>query len=125
MELQRPRITPIMPQCDLGIYLKALSKPPHEPLWEVSLEHLTLRSIFLLAMALAGRRTELQALVFDQKYFQFKPKGAGIALCFNPEFVRKNQKPNHVNDPWYIPAIPIGKSEFGTPTAEPPEWRKG
>ena len=28
---------------------------------------------------------------------------------------RKNQKPNQVNDPWYIPAVPTGKSEFGAP----------
>ena len=27
--------------------------------------------------------------------------------------MRKNQKPNQVNDPWYIPAVPTGKSEFG------------
>ena len=27
----------------------------------------------------------------------------------------KNQKPNQVNDPWYIPAIPTGKPEFGAP----------
>ena len=29
--------------------------------------------------------------------------------------MHKNQKPNQVNDPWYIPAVPTGKSEFGTP----------
>ena len=25
----------------------------------------------------------------------------------------KNQKPNQVNEPWYIPVVPTGKSEFG------------
>ena len=29
--------------------------------------------------------------------------------------MRKNQKPNQVNDTWYIPAVPTGKSEFGAP----------
>ena len=62
-------------------------------------------------MAEAGRRSELQTLMFDQKYLQFKPKGAGVS----PKFMRKNQKPNQVNDPWYIPAVPTGKSEFGAP----------
>ena len=66
-------------------------------------------------MASAGRRSELQALRFDQNYIQFKPKGAGVTLYFSPEFMRKNQKPNQVNDPWYIPAVPTGKSEFGAP----------
>ena len=89
-------------------------------------------------MASAGRRSELQALVFDQKYVQFKPKGAGVTLYFSPKFMQKNQKPNQVNDPWHIPAVPTGKSEFGTPNCpmrplqyyhryltEHPELRKG
>ena len=32
MELQRPRVMPVLPQWDLGIVLEALSKPPCEPL---------------------------------------------------------------------------------------------
>ena len=68
MELQRPRVTPVFPQWDLRIVLEALSKPPCEPLREVSFKHLTLKTVFLLAMASAGRRSELQALRFDQNY---------------------------------------------------------
>ena len=65
IELQRPRLTPVLPHFDLGIVLEALSKPPYEPLREASLKHLTLKTVFLLAMALAGIGSELQALVFD------------------------------------------------------------
>ena len=115
MELQRPRVTSFLPQWDLGIVLEALSKFPYEPSREASLKHLTLKTVFLLAMASAGRHSELQALMFDQKYVQFKPKGVGVTLYFSPEFMRKNQKPSQVNDPWYIPAVPTGKSEFGAP----------
>ena len=102
MELQRPRVTPVLPQWDLGIVLEALSKPPYEPLREASFKHLSLKTVFLLAVASAGRRSELPALRFDQNYIQFKPKGAGVTLYFSPEFMRKNQKPNQVNDPWFI-----------------------
>ena len=115
MELQRPRATPVLPQWDLGIVLEALSKPPYEPLREASFKHLTLKTVFLLAMASAGRRSELHALRFDQNYIQFKPKGSGVTLYFSPEFMRKNQKSNQVNDPWFIPAIPTGRPEFGAP----------
>ena len=93
--------------------LEALSKPPYEPLQEASLKCLTLKTVFLIGMASAGRRSELQALVFDPKYIQFKPKGAGFTLYFSPELMRKNQRPNQVSDPWYIPAVPTGKSDFG------------
>ena len=125
MELQRPRLTPVLPQWDLGFVPEALSKPPYEPealskppyepLREASLKHLTLKTVFLLAMASGGRRSKLQALVFDLQYIQFKPKGAGVTLYFTPEFMRKNQRPNHVNDPWYIPAVLTGRPEFGAP----------
>ena len=64
MELQRPRVTPVFPQWDLGIVLEALSKPPCEPLREASFKLLTLTTVFLLAMASAGKCSELQALRF-------------------------------------------------------------
>ena len=78
MELWMPRQMPSVPEWDLGIVLQALSKPPYEPLQEASLKYLTHKTIFLLAMASAGRRSELQAFEFDSKYFQFKPKVAGV-----------------------------------------------
>ena len=81
MDLKRPRMTPVLPQWDLGIMLEALSKFPYEPLREASLEHkLTLKTVCLLAMASAGRCSELQALVFDPQYIQSKPKGAAVTL---------------------------------------------
>ena len=45
----------------------------------------------------------------------FRPKGAGVPLYLSPEFMRKNHKPNQDNHPWYIPAVPTGKSDFGAP----------
>ena len=74
MELQRPRMNLVLPQWDLGIVLEALNKPPYELLREASLKHLTLKTVLLLAMASAGRCSELQALVFDLQYIQFKPR---------------------------------------------------
>ena len=59
MELQRTRVTPFLPQWDLGIALGALCKSPYESLREASLKHLTLKTIILLAMASTGRRSEL------------------------------------------------------------------
>ena len=76
--------------------------------------------------------------MFDPQYIQFKPKGAGVTLYFTPEFMRKNQRPNQVNDPWYIPVVLTDKPDFGTPNCpvralryyhrymtEHPELRKG
>ena len=127
MELQRPRFTPALPHWDLGIVLEALSKPPYEPLREASLKHLTLKTVFLLAMASGGRRSELQALVFDSQYIQFKPKGAGVTLYFTPEFMRKNQRPTIRGTYQRFRLV-----QFGAPNcpvraliSEHPELRKG
>ena len=90
-------------------------------------------------MASAIRHTsELQALVFDSQYIQFKLKGAGVKLYFTPEFMWKNQRPNQVNDRWYIPVVLTGKPDFGATNCpvtalayyhrymtEHPELRKG
>ena len=65
MELQRPRITPVLPQWDLGVVLEALSKSPYESLREAFFNHFTLKTVFLLAMSSAERRSELHALRFD------------------------------------------------------------
>ena len=61
------------------------------PLREPSFRHFTLKTVFLLTMFSVGRRSEL------------------------PEFMRKSQEPNQVSGPWYIPAVPTGKPEFGAP----------
>ena len=42
-------------------------------------------------------------------------RGAGVTLYFSPELMGNNLEPSQVNDPWYIPAVPTGKSEFGAP----------
>ena len=74
----------------------------------ISLKHQTLKTGFSPSYGFSGRHSELQALVFDPKYIQFNPKGAGVTL-YIPSFMHKNQK---VGDSWYIPAVPTAKSNF-------------
>ena len=70
MDLERPRVTPVLPEWIHGLFLETLSKARYEPLRKASLKHLTHKTVYLIAMASAGRRNELQALVFDFKYLQ-------------------------------------------------------
>jgi hypothetical protein len=69
--------------------------------------------VFLLAMASGGRRSELQALMFEEQYCQFAPQGAQSKLWFNASFIRKNQRAFETNAPLVIPAIPTSHSQFG------------
>jgi hypothetical protein len=93
--------------------MNALKGAPYEPLGSASFKDLTYKTVFLLAMASGGRRSELQALMFDEKYCYFAPYGAHVKLSFNPSFIRKNQRVNETNAPLVIPAIPTGKTQFG------------
>ena len=114
-------MTPVLPQWELDIILEALSKPPYVPLLEASLKHFTLKTVFVLAMASAERCSELQALVFNPQYIQFKSNGAWVTLYFTPEFMQKNQRshqvvhPWHICGPWYIPVVLTFKLDFGAP----------
>ena len=78
------RMTPVLPLWDLDIILEALSKPPYVLLRETSLKHLTLKTVFLLAMASAGRHSKLQALVFDPQYLHSNLKGPGLHYTLPP-----------------------------------------
>jgi hypothetical protein len=113
LEIAQPRQSLVIPSWDLGIVMSALKGAPYEPLGSAPLKELTYKTVFLLAMASGGRRSELQALMFDEKYCYFAPFGAHVKLSFNPSFIRKNQRVNETNAPLVIPAIPTGKTQFG------------
>ena len=109
----------------LGIVLEALYRPSYEPL-QRSLEDFYYKTVFLFPWL---RLSELQAMMFDSKYIQFKPKRAVVTLC---EKIKKSV------DPSYVQATSTEKSEFGAPDcpvrilryhhryiSEHPELRKG
>jgi hypothetical protein len=95
--------------------MSALKGAPFEPLGSAPLKELTYKTVFLLAMASGGRRSDLQALMYDEKYCYFAPLGAQVKLSFNPSFIRKNQRASETNAPLIIPAIPTGTAQFGHP----------
>lgn len=64
----RPPMKSYFPKWDLTLVLKALLLPPFEPLSSCSLLHLTLRSIFYIAIASASRVSELCASSVKEPY---------------------------------------------------------
>ena len=100
-------MTPVLPQWNQGIVLEALSKPTYELLREASLKHLILKTVLPLAMASAGRRSELQALVFDPQYIQFKPKGLVL------HYISALSSCGKIRD--LTKSMTRGKPDFGAP----------
>ena len=57
----RPKARTGIPSWNLSLVLHQLTKAPFEPLKEVSLKHLTFKTVFLLALGSGKRRTEVHA----------------------------------------------------------------
>ena len=57
----------------------------------LSPKHLTLKTVFLLAMASVGRHSELQALLFVLKYIKSKQKGQVLLYILAPSSCRRSE----------------------------------
>jgi len=78
----------IIPIWDLSLVLLALTKGPFEPMHRAELKFITLKTVFLVALASARRRGELHAL---QCSIQHTSDWSEITLFTNPQFVPKTQ----------------------------------
>ena len=63
----RPKSSRNLPKWNLSV-LNELTKTPFEPMKDTDVEHLTLRTAFLLALASGKRRSEIHAWVAKTKY---------------------------------------------------------
>ena len=79
---------------DLPIVLLSLANPPFEPIDQIDLKHLTLKTVFLLAICSANRVHELKALDAREPYCEFTPRG--VSLRTNPLFRPKTVKPGNM-----------------------------
>ena len=70
MSVERPRSLQVTPKWDLPIVLDSLMKHPYEPKAFGDLKQLTLKTVFLLAMATAKRQSELHALSLKKVLFR-------------------------------------------------------
>ena len=94
----------MLPTWNLALVLDVLRKEPFEPLSTIPLSHLTVKTLFLLALSSGVRRSEMHALVHD---------GAGVFgngcyfLQFDKKFIAKTAKAGSERfRPLVIPALP-------------------
>ena len=84
------------PRCtaswDLFLVLSALRLATYEPIREISLKFLTLKTAFLVALAFGRRCSEVHALSGLLSDVASEPDGS-FSLRFLPEFLAKNQTP--------------------------------
>ena len=87
--LKRPRTKSLIPSWSLPAVLQALAKEPFEPMYKASLHHLTLKTVFLVAIASGHRVSTLQALSVEPGHIRWE--ASGVRLVPRADFIAKNQ----------------------------------
>ncbi|KAI2661921.1 hypothetical protein H4Q32_007626 [Labeo rohita] len=84
-----PVIKRVIPEWDLSMVLEVLSQNPFEPLGDISLKLLSLKTALLLALASAKRVSDLHALSVHSSCMKFSISGDKVLLRPNPAFMPK------------------------------------
>ena len=85
----RPKGHRGIPFWNLSPVLHQFTKAPFEPLRKASLEHLTFKTVFLLALASGKRRSEIHAWV--NQNIRHREDWSQVSLYPSPSFLSKNQ----------------------------------
>ena len=78
---------------------------PYEPLDQASLQFLTWKTVFLLTMASAKRRSEIHALSVQTGHLRFDSSDGSVTLLCQPGFLAKNQLPSMASKPFKVQSL--------------------
>ena len=101
--LKRPRCKSLLPAWSLPAVLQALSKEPFEPMYKASLHHLTIKTVFLVAIASGHRVSTLQALSVEPGHIRWE--ASGVRLIPRADFIAKNQTVNSPLLEIFLPSL--------------------
>ena len=98
-----PPRSPRLPAWDLSLVLRSLLRPPYEPLRTASMRDVSLKTVFLLALATARRVSGLHGLSAEVRHSQ---GWTSVTFSFVPDFLAKTQRPGQdFIDEFTIPAL--------------------
>lgn len=100
---KRPPTRRLPPSWSINGVLATLAAPPYEPIHNATLEHLTFKTLFLVAAASARRRSELHALTTKEGFLRFDP--SGVRMLPDPSFLTKNQSASFTPAEIFLPYI--------------------
>ena len=83
----------------MACVVDSLTKVPYEHLDQASLQFLTWKTVFLLTMASAKRRSEIHALSIEAGHLRFDSSDGSVTLLCQPGFLAKNQLPSMTSNP--------------------------
>ena len=104
-QLERPPLRKVAPQWNLSQCYKHCSNRRLSRFPNVSLKFLTLKTVFLVALASGRRRSELHALCFDSHHFRQNQDQSMVTLYPDINFVAKTQALDAVAEPIKLKAF--------------------
>ena len=99
----RPPVKRLLPSWSLPAVLRALAQAPFEPMYKASLHHITIKTVFLVAIASGHRVSTLQALSVDPGHIRWEP--SGVRLIPRADFIAKNQSQNSPMVEIFLPSL--------------------
>ena len=111
MTILRPREQEVLPRWHLSVVLKGLMKPPfaiNGTDRHISLELLSYKTAFLVALASGARGSELVVLSRASHYLEFTTLASGakhVSIRMVPKFIPKNQQPEIIPEPIKFPGM--------------------
>ena len=111
MAILRPREQEVLPKWNLTVVLKGLMIPPFAIRGtdkNISLELLSYKTAFLVALATGARGSELVAFSRASHNLEFSTLASGakhVSIRMVPKFIPKNQRPEIIPEPMKFPGI--------------------
>jgi integrase len=90
LQRERPKPPNSMPTWDLALVLRALTRHPFEPLTQATDKYLSLKTVFLVALATGCRVSEIHAL--DMSSIRYTKGHREIQISPNIRFLSKTQR---------------------------------
>ena len=103
MFVTRPPTRQLVPSWDLFRVLSTLSQPPFEPIGNATLLQLSIKVVFLLAVATSRRRSELHSLSVAMGHIRWEPGGVRLVPVLG--FLTKNQSESFMPPDIFVPDI--------------------
>ena len=101
--LKRPPSRSLVPSWSLPAVLRVLAEAPFEPLQKVSLFFLTVKTVFLLAIASGQRCSSIHALSVEPGHLRWE--NSGVRLIPSASFLAKNQTESTGQVEIFLPVI--------------------
>ena len=100
MSQLKPSKKSLVPNWNLPLVLNSLIKEPFEPMQSADMKFVTLKTVFLLAVASGRRVSEIHALSIDKHHW--RRERDGISMITNPEFMAKNESLTNPGKPIFL-----------------------